>query len=212
MGMFMPHVRRLAPTATEARLQQFIEERVKPGADKAAIDQRIWNLFGERWAVMFTDLCGFSRNVADFGIIHFLQTIHESLRLLTPCLERHDGILLKVEADSLLVIFRHPEQALRCAQAMHATLAAYNRGVPANEQILLAVGLGYGEVLRLGDADVFGSEVNAASKLGEDTAKADEVLVTEAVRAALADVPNLAWQRLDEAPAGTTAAWRVSAR
>jgi len=210
--MFMPHVRRLAPTATEARLQLLIEERITPGADKAAIDRRIWDLFGERWAVMFTDLCGFSRQVADFGIIHFLQTIHESLRLLTPCLERHDGILLKVEADSLLVIFRRPEQALRCAMDMQETLKKHNRSIAANEQILLGVGLGYGEVLRLGDADVFGSEVNAASKLGEDTAKADDILVTDAVRSALANDATLDWQRIADTPAGTTAAWKVTSK
>ena len=210
--MFMPHVRRLAPTATEARLQLLIEERVKPGADKTAIDRRIWDLFGERWAVMFIDLCGFSRQVADFGIIHFLQTIHESLRLLTPCLERHDGILLKVEADSLLVIFRRPEQALRCAMDMQETLKKYNSTIADNEQILLGVGLGYGEVIRLGDADVFGSEVNAASKLGEDTAQAGEILSTEAVRSALTDISTLNWHRISETPAGTTAAWKVTTK
>ena len=46
---------------------------------------------------MFTDLSGFSRNTAKFGIIHFLQTIHEAERLLIPVIEEHDGILLKVE-------------------------------------------------------------------------------------------------------------------
>ena len=31
-----------------------------------------------RWCVMATDLSGFSRGVAEYGIIHFLQTIFES--------------------------------------------------------------------------------------------------------------------------------------
>ena len=51
------------------------------------IDERIWDLFGEEWAVMFTDLSGFSRGVADFGIIHFLQIIYESQRVLIPCID-----------------------------------------------------------------------------------------------------------------------------
>ena len=50
------------------------------------------------------------------------------------------------------------------------------------EKVLLCVGLGYGKVLRIGDMDVFGQEVNAASKLGEDTAKAGEILTTQAVK------------------------------
>ena len=73
--------------ASEDRLEKLIEERLKPGADKERIDRRIWDLFGESWCVMFTDLSGFSRGVAKFGIIHFLQTIHESERLLIPLIE-----------------------------------------------------------------------------------------------------------------------------
>lgn len=146
------------------------------------IDRRLWDLFGEDWCVMFTDLSGFSRNVAKFGIIHFLQTIYESQRLLIPILENHDGILLKIEGDSYLVIFRNIGKALQASIDMQKALAEYNKDRPAEEDVLLCVGLGYGKMLRIGDADVFGSEVNAASKLGEDIAKQGEILVTESVK------------------------------
>ena len=66
----------IGASASEDRLEKLIEDRLKPGADKDKIDNRIWDLFGESWAIMFTDLSGFSRNVAKFGIIHFLQTIY----------------------------------------------------------------------------------------------------------------------------------------
>jgi len=88
----MAHIFQVGIGASQDRLEKLIEARLAPGADKAEIDQRIWDLFGETWAVMFTDLAGFSRNVTDFGIIHFLQTIHESHRLLVPCIERFDGV------------------------------------------------------------------------------------------------------------------------
>lgn len=209
--MFVPSIRRVAPTASGRRLQQLIEERLRPGADKAAIDRRIWDLFGERWAVMFTDLSGFSRQVAEFGIIHFLQTIHESLRLLTPCLERHDGILLKVEADSLMAIFRRPDRAVDCAVEMQGVLEEYNQGLDPEERILLCVGLGYGDMLRVGDEDVFGPEVNAASKLGEDVARAGEILLTDGVRRALHGA-SWHYEPLAEAPSGAAAAWRLRYR
>ena len=73
---------------SEGRLERLIAERLLPGADQAVIDRRIWDLFGERWAMMFTDLSGFSRRVAEFGIIHFLQTIHESFQLHAPVIDR----------------------------------------------------------------------------------------------------------------------------
>src|SRR5438874_10808903 len=103
---------------SETRLWALIEERTKPGADVKRIDQRIWDLFGEEWAIMFTDLSGFSRQVAAFGIIHFLQVIYEQKQLLLPIVANHDGILIKIEADSFMIIFKRPDVALRCAIQM----------------------------------------------------------------------------------------------
>ncbi|HKL86306.1 MAG TPA: adenylate/guanylate cyclase domain-containing protein [Treponemataceae bacterium] len=196
-------------SASEDRLEKLIEERLKPGADKKLIDERIWDLFGEEWCIMFTDLSGFSRNVAKFGIIHFLQTIHESERILIPVIEDNDGILLKVEGDSFLVIFRNVLKGMNAAIAMQKTLDTYNINIVAEEQILLCVGLGFGKVLRIGDSDVFGSEVNAASKLGEDIAKAHEILVTEGVRAECCKIDGLRFEPISEIPPGTDKAWKV---
>jgi len=171
---------------SEARLWRMIEERTKPGADVDEIDRRIWDLFGEDWAVMFTDLSGFSRQVEQFGILHFLQVIHEHKKLLFPVVECHDGLLMKQEGDSFMILFRRPDRAIDCAQEMQRACALYNERRKPEEQILLCVGIGFGRVLRIGDTDVWGKEVNAASKLGEDTAKAGEILVTDAVQSALA--------------------------
>ncbi|HOP31732.1 MAG TPA: adenylate/guanylate cyclase domain-containing protein [Spirochaetota bacterium] len=205
----MAYRRVIAVGASEDRLERLIDERLKPGADKELIDKRIWDLFGEEWCVMFTDLSGFSRGVAKFGIIHFLQTIYESERLLVPVIEDHDGILLKSEGDSLLVIFRNVEKAIQSCSRMQQVLKEYNVDKPAEEQILLCVGLGYGRMLRIGDQDVFGAEVNAASKLGEDMAEAWEVLITKAVKERAEALEGLKFEPLEEIPPGTDAAFRV---
>ena len=167
------------------RLWKMIEERAKTGTDVGAMDQRIWDLFGEEWTVMFTDLAGFSRNVEEFGIVHFLQVIWDHTRLLTPVIADHDGLLLKTEGDSMLLLFRRPRRAVDCALAMQRACAQVNQRRRPEDQILLCIGLGHGRVLRIGDEDVWGQEVNAASKLGEDTAKAGEILVTAALHAEL---------------------------
>ncbi|HEX6159246.1 MAG TPA: adenylate/guanylate cyclase domain-containing protein, partial [Thermoanaerobaculia bacterium] len=176
------------------------------GADQDAIDRRIWDLFGEEWCIMATDLVGFSRGVARFGIIHFLQTIFEAERILVPVIEGHDGILLKVEGDSFLVIFRNVQKAILASMAMQRTLREYNATHADEDQVLLGVGLGWGRVLRIGDADVFGAEVNAACMLGEDTARAYEILVTEAVRQ---KVEEHRFVEIDECPPGAGKAWRL---
>ena len=158
---------------------------------------------------MFTDLTGFSRGVAAFGIIHFLQEIFEQTRLLRPVIGAHDGILIKSEADSLLVIFRRPRRAVECAVAMQRACRAFNAPRAPEDQVLLCVGIGFGRILRIGDRDVFGQEVNAASKLGEDTATANEILVTRAVREATAGLEGCSFEPIDVEVPGSRENFRV---
>jgi adenylate cyclase len=193
------------------RLHSLINERLKPGADKASIDARIWDIFGESWAVMYTDLSGFSRFAAEYGIIHFLQNILESQRIFEPCIDTHDGVLVKVEGDSMLILFRQPTKAIQCALDMQAAARGYNTGKAPEDQILLCVGIGYGRILTIGDQDVFGAEVNAACKLGEDRADSWEILVTDSVRAVASGLAGVEFERLDIAPPGANAAYRVVA-
>ena len=204
----MRNTRRIGVGASEERLSRLIEDRLKVGADKERIDKRIWDLFGETWCVMFTDLAGFSRQVDAYGITHFLQTIYASERELVPLIDENDGILLKTEGDSMLVIFRNPQKALTCALAMQRHLKVHNDSTPAEDDILLCMGLGYGRVLKIGDADVFGAQVNAASKLGEDTADAWEILVTDSMRREV-DECDLEFEPLDYVPPGAKGAFRV---
>ncbi len=194
---------------SSTRLWKLIEERSHAGADTQKIDQRIWDLFGEEWAIMFTDLSGFSRQVAKFGIIHFLQIIREKQRLLLPVIERHDGILIKIEADSFLLLFKKPAVAVACAIEMQRVCRNYSARRPPEEQVILCVGIGHGSLLRLGDDDVFGHEVNLASKLGEDTAKGHEILVTRAARDRAGDVPGVTWEEYRVEYAGEAVCWRA---
>jgi hypothetical protein len=99
---------------SEERFWQLIAERRIGGETRERVDERIWDLYGAEWSVMFTDLAGFSRRVDAFGIIEFLELILEQ-------------------------------------------------------------------------RDVYGAEVNAASKLGEDVARAHEILMTAAFAAQLDD-------------------------
>lgn len=179
------------PDMTDAeQLAALLAQRRQPGADPAAIDAEIHARFGRTLAVMFTDLVGFSRVVEAFGIVHFLQLIQESEALFQPLISAHGGQCLKHEGDSLLVVFAQPEQALACARAMvQATHAANLPGRAPEDRIEVCIGLGYGTVLRVGAHEVWGAEVNAASKLGEDTAKGGEIWVTDSLFYAVPGLP-----------------------
>lgn len=128
---------------------------------------------------------------------------------LEPIVERNDGILVKREADSQLILFKRPAVALACAFQMLAVCEQINRRRREEEKILLCVGIGHGSILRVGDADVFGREVNAASKLGEDTARAGEVLVTDAFKVAEAGEVGARYEPLAIEVAGSPTNWSV---
>lgn len=170
-------------------LSNLLAQRRKAGADHAAVDAAIFARFGRVHAVMFTDLAGFSRVVEAFGILHFLQLIQESETLFMPLIHEQDGVCIKQEGDSLLVVFDTPQQALATAKAMVRATAAVNPGRAPEDRIEVCIGLGYGTVLRVGDNEVWGAEVNAASKLGEDMAKGGEILATDTLRLALNSEP-----------------------
>ena len=74
----------LSPQASRAVIEDLIQKRLLPNADISAIDADIWQRFGEQWAVLYTDLVGFSRKVESFGIVHFLQIIYQSRQMFEP--------------------------------------------------------------------------------------------------------------------------------
>lgn len=203
------YINQIHTSSSQMRLDKLIAERLKPGSNTKKIDAQIWDLFGENWAIMFTDLCGFSRNVEKFGIIHFLQLIYESQRIFVPVIDENDGILIKAEGDSLMVIFRNANKAVDCAIAMQNAAAVYNHGKPDEQKILLSIGLGYGRILKIGDSDIFGAEVNAASKLGEDTGKAWEILGTLAIAKQVKDRPDIRLGKLSKVPPGASKAYKL---
>jgi adenylate cyclase len=177
-------------------LGELIEERLKPGSDMESIDNKIWSMLGETWAVLCLDMSGFSRRTEEFGIIHFLSLIYEMQRLMKPVILSHNGLLVKAEADNLFVIFREPEQAVQCAIEMHKATILYNENKTTDYRIAVCVGIGYGKILKLGDEDCFGSEVNRAFKLGEDIASAYETLLTPSAYEAVRGMEGLQFETI----------------
>jgi len=154
---------------TEQQELAALMARRRLATDRAPIDAAIHARFGALLAVLFTDLVGFSRLVEAFGILHFLQLIHESESPFLPAISDNGGACLKREGDSLMAVFDAPASALAAGRAMLAATRKANPGRSAEERIDVCIGMGYGDVLRI-DGDVGGAGVNAASNLGEDTA------------------------------------------
>jgi class 3 adenylate cyclase len=135
-------------------------------------------------AVVFTDTADFTRRVARDGILHFLMVFERAVRELRASLVALGGRLVKVEADSLLLVFPDAPAACRGVEAFERRLARENRTRPEDERLAFSYGVGFGSILEL-EEDVFGLEVNLASKLGEDRARPGDVLLTAAAAARL---------------------------
>lgn len=168
-------------------LRRMLRERNDHPESLADIDQGIRRRFVDVRAVMVLDMIGFSRLTQRHGIIHFLAMIERMHQLVLPviCDPAHRGRVVKTEADNLFAIFPDVASAVAAARDAHRRLATANRLLPTDWDVHVSIGIGYGEVLVVGDDDLFGHELNLASKLGEDLGCAESILLTESAFAQL---------------------------
>jgi class 3 adenylate cyclase len=165
---------------TRAQLNQLLQERNEYPDRAAEIDVKVSELFGETHAVLVMDMSGFSRLTIQYGIMHFLAMIQRMNAIVVPAIEEHGGEVIKTEADNVFAIFAEVKAAVESAMDINRRLSAANTMLPDEMDMHGKFGIGYGEVLIVEDEDLFGSEVNLASKLGEDLARREEILLTEA--------------------------------
>ena len=108
-----------------------------------------------------------------------------------------------------MVIYRSVDDAVRSAIAMQNCCQRHSANLPAEDKVLLCIGIGYGDLLRIGDQDVYGAEVNAACKLGEDTAQAHEILISSAVAESVSLPAGAQLETLSGVPAEVGDAFRL---
>ena len=82
----------------------------------------------------------------------------------------------------MFATFDDVPQALATARAIQRSLDAANTFLPEDWDLHAGIGIGYGPLLFVGEDDLFGSEMNIASKLGEDVAGRGEILLSSAAR------------------------------
>lgn len=165
--------------SAEEQLAQLLQQRQQQPHKVAEIDAEIRDRFLQVCAILVLDMVGFSRMTQEQDIIPALQEIHRLREIAVPTLAELDGTVFKIEADNLYASFENPDLAL---QASNQLLDRLN-----TVDIHASIGIGYGEVLAIGTHDLYGNEMNLASKLGEDLAGKDEILLTEEAHNFLAE-------------------------
>jgi class 3 adenylate cyclase len=171
--------------ARTRKLLSYLRRRSKgKPKDRPTMDCKTFPALFRKRAIVFTDTADFTVRTARDGILHFLMVFEEVAREATKVVRRTGGDLVKVEADSFLIRYDDVSEACRGVAELEESIQRFNQKRPENEQVHFSYGIGYGDVLDL-DEDVFGLEVNLASKLGEDLAEPGEALLTPAAAAAV---------------------------
>jgi class 3 adenylate cyclase len=173
------------PPADRAELKRLLLERNQHPHRALEIDEQINRTFGRKVSMLVLDMSGFSRLTAKYGIIHFLAMIHDMEQGATPAVTGNGGQVIKQEADNLFAIFPDPGRALEAALDIFRAFDAINVAVAQDRDLYGSIGIGFGDTLVIGESDLFGNEMNLASKLGEDLAERSEILLTAAAFEAL---------------------------
>ena len=193
------------------RLNFLLDSRNEHPERLAEIDAIIRQEFAEPHAVMVLDMSGFSRIVARYGTTHYLAMIRRMQITAAPLVRKQGGRLVKQEADNLFVVFPSSDLAVISARELNRAFAFANTFLPEDWDIHVSIGIGFGEVLMVDQEDMFGHEMNLASKLGEDVALAGEILLTASAYAALTSAEPASF---DEASFGglRVSFWRLDRR
>src|SRR4029079_5371068 len=178
---------RLERRNTRANLERLLADIIAEPDRRDEITREIEAIFGQDRAVLVLDMSGFSRTTRQQGIVSFLLMIHQMQMLAAPSISRRGGLLVKAEADNLFCLFDDAPHAVQAGRDIVERLNTVNLLLPEARRLYASIGIGYGRILNVGDEDLFGDEVNLASKLGEDVAGRGAILLTAAAHARLSD-------------------------
>ncbi len=169
------------PLPTCNDLYKLLDIRIEHPEQTKEIDAQIIKEFEQERTIFVLDMSGFSRTVQRFGIIHYLAMVHRMRRIVLPVVEKYSGIVVKFEADNCFAVFSNPDDALGASLDIHNNLEAVNLITADESDVHVSIGIGHGPVLLFCD-DMYGNELNLASKLGEDVAERGEILLTDSAR------------------------------
>jgi class 3 adenylate cyclase len=149
-------------------------------------------------AIMQLDMTGMTETAMRSGTIVGLVRVLDVHKVCVPVLREHGAVHIRAFADDLTATFPTAAQALDSALEIHRRMEALNavQADPAR-RVSCCIGLGFGEVFAIGMDRAMGNEMYFASKLGEDTAKAGETLITEAFHREVAHRSDCRFERVE---------------
>lgn len=154
-------------TALQAFRDLFSEQVLRPG-DEVAV---------ARVTLLFTDLKRSTDLYGSIGDAAAYHLVRDHFAFLGAIVRRHDGALVKTIGDAIMAAFAAPADALAAALDIQRELAAFNES--ESRALAIKVGLHEGPCIAVtlnGRLDYFGTTVNMAARLQDQSAGGDIVL------------------------------------
>ena len=164
-------------------------------------EAEFWEKYGYRRAILSLDMTDFTLTTMRDGELRSLLRILDAQKICGPVLQEFNAELIRFFADDIIALFEDPSAALDAAFEIHRRIGLFNESQLAGDNATeCGIGIGFGDVLAIGPNLSQGTEMVQASKLGEDIARANEILLTEQAFAALhhRDDVNFEPQKYDD--------------
>ena len=134
--------------------------------------------------VLFTDIKGSTAYFEKFGDSAGLLMVFQCNSLVSKCVERHGGRVIKTIGDAVMASFEDHAEAVAASIEMQEAITADNSSRAEAHRVTVRIGINYG----LGfvkSNDVFGDVVNVASRV-EGAASPEQILISDTLHQAVA--------------------------
>ena len=130
-------------------------------------------------AILAADVVGYSRLMEqdEAGTLAALKARRNEV--LVPTVAQHNGRVVKLMGDGVLVEFGSAVDAVECAVELQKAFTGANQDVPEDQRIAIRIGINLGDVIVEG-SDLFGDGVNVAARL-EGLAEPGRIYVSGSV-------------------------------
>ena len=136
--------------------------------------------YQQQSTILSIDMTGFTVSAMNMGELPSLLRILDAQKVCIPVLKDFSARLIRCFADDIVAIFDDPNNAINAAFEIHRRVELFRHSPQAsNDPTQCSIGIGHGKVFAIGPDLSQGDEMNRASKLGEDIARANETLLTE---------------------------------